>query len=357
MDDFGRKLLDELLRTPSPSGREQEIQRLIAERMSQVADSVEPDVHGNLILGINTGAPRRVLLDGHCDQIGFSVRHIDADGYLTVDTLGGIDDSVLLGERVTIHAESGTILGVFGKKPIHLQESKEKTEVPEPTSMWVDAGFRSREDAEKAVALGDYVTFSLHVNDLRNNRIQAPGLDNKAGLWVILETLRRCSKEKLHVAVYAVSSVQEELGARGALTAGNQLHPEVGITVDVTHASDFPMSDKTSIPCLLGGGPAISRGPSTNPVVGRMLLEAAKRLEIPHQLSPSAGLASNDSKSIQIADSGVAAGDLGIPQRNMHTQAEVCSLDDLENTVAMLVEFVKSIGPDTDFRPFHEKSD
>jgi putative aminopeptidase FrvX len=357
MDDLGRKLLDELLRTPSPSGREQDIQRLIASRMSDVAETIEPDVHGNLILGINTSAPRRVLLDGHCDQIGFSVRSIDSDGYLTVDTLGGIDESVLLGERITIHADSGPLLGVFGKKPVHLQKSKETAEVPEPTSMWIDAGFSSREDAEKIVALGDYVTFSLHVNELRNSRIQSPGLDNKAGLWVVLETLRRCAKEKLNVALYAVSSVQEELGARGALTAATKLSPDVGITVDVTHATDFPTSDKTSVPCLLGGGPAISRGPSTNPVVGRMLLDAAKRLKIPHQISPSAGLAPNDSKSVQIADSGVAAGDLGIPQRNMHTQAEVCSLDDLEHTVAMLVEFVKSIGPETDFRPFNAKSD
>jgi endoglucanase len=220
--------------------------------------------------------------------------------------------------------------------------------------MWIDIGANNADEVFEKVALGDYITFQLHINELANRKLQAPGLDNKAGLFVVLETLKRCAKEKLNVALYGLSSVQEELGSRGASTATTRLSPEVGITIDVTNASDDPgNTEKTTLPCLLGKGPSISRGPNTNPVVARMLVEAAKRKNIPYQTAPSAKLAGNDSKAIQTADSGVATGDLGIPNRNMHTQAEICSLDDIQATVDVLTEFIISIGPQTDFRPFY----
>jgi putative aminopeptidase FrvX len=354
MDANAREFLDTLLMTPSPSGQEQKIQRLIHQRMKEHCQSIEPDLHGNLILGINSDAKRRVLIDGHCDQIGFTVKYIDPQGYIYVDPLGGVDESVLMGERMTIHTRSGPILGVFGKKAVHLQTPKETAQVPLPKDMWIDIGANSADEVRECVSLGDYITFQLHINHLAKNKIQAPGLDNKIGLFVVLETLRRCAREKLDVAVFALSAVQEELGSRGAVTATSRLSPEVGITVDVTNASDDPgNTQKSTVPCLLGKGPCISRGPNTNPVVSHMLCEAAKRLKVPFQISPSAQLAGNDSKAIQTADSGVATADVSIPQRNMHTQAEVCSLDDVDCTVELLVEFLRSIRPETDFRPFH----
>lgn len=354
MDRDARALLDGLLTTPSPSGREHVIQRWIHRHIAGYVETAEPDVHGNLLLGVNTKAERKILLDGHCDQIGFMVKYVDPEGFIYVDTLGGIDGAVLLGERVTIHAAEGPILGVFGRKPIHLQTTQELTQLPATKSMWIDIGANSSEEVFRRIKLGDYVTFQLHVNDLANNKVQAPGLDNKAGLFVVLQTLKRCAKEKLDVAVYGLSAVQEELGCRGASTAAARLCPDVGITVDVTHASDDPSStDKSMVPCLLGKGPRISSGPNTNPVVNRLMTDAAKRLNIPWQAAPSAKLAGNDSKEIQTAGAGVAAGDLGIPNRNMHTQGEVCSLDDIDATVELLVEFIRSVKPETDFRPFH----
>jgi endoglucanase len=355
MDTAGRQFLDELLMTASPTGAEQAIQRLIRDRMNDVAETVETDLHGNLILGINTSAPRRVMLAGHCDQLGFLIKYISNDGYLYLDTLGGHDYGVLLGAHLVIHGRNGPVIGIVGRKAIHLQSSKEMTEIPPLKRIWVDIGARSKEEAEEHVRLGDYATVRLGVTDLLNGRIAAPGLDNKAGLFVCLEVLRRCAREKLDVALYAVSTVQEEIGSRGASTAAFALNPEVGIAVDVVNATDDPSlgSPQQEVQCRLGGGPALSIGPNTNPMVGKMLCAASERLKIPQQPAPLGQAAANDAKPIQTERKGIAAASVGIPQRNMHTQVEVCAVQDIEDSVRLLVEFVRSIRAETDFRPMY----
>jgi endoglucanase len=208
----------------------------------------------------------------------------------------------------------------------------------------------------EVVRLGDFVTFPLQVTELRNGLISAPALDDKTGLWVCLEVLRQCAERGCEVGLYTVSTVQEEIGSRGAATATNKLSPDVGIAVDTIPATDDPGYDlppQQYVPCKLGQGPTISTGPGTNPVVGRMLTEAAGRLNVPYQPDPSGTTAPNDARVIQIADSGVAAASVGIPQRNMHTQVEIVHTEDLDNAVAVLVEFIGSITEETDFRPFN----
>lgn len=354
MEPESYQLFEDLLLTCSPSGNEQTIQRLIHSRMRWCVPFLEPDIYGNLLLGTNTEAQFRVLLDGHCDQIGFLVRHISEDGFLFVDQVGGIDETVLLGARLIVHSLDGPIPGVIGKKAIHLQTSEQRNRVPEPETMWIDVGARSREELEQVIPLGCYATFEPRVTQLRNDRLLAPGLDNKAGLFVVLETLKRCASQSLNVALYVSSSAQEELGLRGAGVVGNRLNPHIGITVDVTHALDDPgITDKTVIPCDLGKGPTVSAGPNTNPVVAHRLREAAKRRKIPIQSMPQAKLAGNDSKKLQVAGSGVATANLGVPNRNMHTQAEVCSLADIEAAVELLVEFITTLEDDIDLTPFN----
>lgn len=353
MSPAGRKFLEELLLTPSPTGNERTIQRLIRERFAGVAQSIETDLHGNLLLGVHTDKPRRVMLAGHCDQLGFLVKYISPAGYLTLDAIGGVDNGTLLGERITIYGRHGPIAGVVGRKPIHFQLTKEMSEVPSPNNIWVDIGASDAEDACEHVRIGDYATVQLGVTELMHDRIASPALDNKAGLWVCLETMRRCADEDLNVAVYAVSTVQEEIGARGADTAAYELHPEIGIAVDTYQATDDPSgtAPQQQTPIQLNGGPAIVTGPNVNPRVGHMLYASARRLGLRHQVCPVARATGDCANAIQIARGAIATASVGIPQRNMHTQAEVCALDDLENTVRLLVDFLKSIGPDTDFRP------
>lgn len=354
MNDEAKTFLFDLLETPSPSGFEGALQKKVADRARSFGAAVEVDPLGNLIAGINTGARRKVMLSGHCDQIGFIVTKIDSSGFIHVDSVGGADEATLLGERVVVHSRSGPIRGVFGKKATHLQTKAEKDKVPLMEDVWICVGAKDKQDAERWIEPGDYVTFTLGVTQLANGLVSAPGLDNKAGLFVILEALRLCAKEKLGVAIYGVSTVQEELGGRGAESAARQIRPDIGVTVDVTHASDEPgtQGEKAMPPVRLGGGPVIPRGPGVSPVIGRLMEEAAGRAEIGFQLSPSGKPAPNDSKSVQIAPSAVAVIDLGIPNRNMHTQAEICDLADINATVRLLVDFLKRLDEKTPLAPF-----
>ena len=347
--DFLYRLLD----TPSPTGSEQKIQRVVKERMKKYADLIESDLHGNLIIGLNSKAKRKVMLAGHCDQIGLMVKHISKEGFLYVSALGGIDVGVLFAAHVTVHTKGGPLDGVIGRKPIHLQSADERSKLTlDLDNVWIDIGVKSQKEAQKRVEIGDSVTFKLGVTELASNLVCSPGLDDKAGLFVAMETLRLCAEAKLAVGLYAVSTVQEEVGLRGARTSAFSIDPEVGIAIDVAHSSDNPGNEgPKAVPCKLGAGPSISRGPSTNPVVERMLVAAAKKGKIPYQPAPSAGMLGNDANALQVSRAGVAVASIGIPNRYMHTQSEVCSLDDLENSAKLLAAFVKSINTKTDFKP------
>ncbi|MCB0338380.1 MAG: M42 family metallopeptidase [Bdellovibrionales bacterium] len=353
MQSESKKFLYKLLNTPSPSGYEQRIQRVVRTRMSKYADTIETDLHGNVIVGVNTRAKLRVMLAGHCDQIGFMVTHISEKGFIYVAPLGGIDTGVLPGSHVTIFTEKGEIKGVIGRKPIHLQSEQERGRAKiEIGDVWIDVGAKSRKEIEKIVQIGDPATFTLGITELRNGMVASPGLDDKVGLFVAMEALRLCAKANISVALYAVSTVQEEVGLRGARTAAYGIDPTVGIAIDVTHAFDNPGGErKRAASIALGKGPCVVRGPNVNPVVEKRLIAAAKKAKIAYQLEPNSRPLSNDANALQVNRAGVAAASIGIPNRYMHTQSEVCSLKDLEDAAKMLAEFVKQLGAKSDFRP------
>jgi len=356
MDQRAKDFLYQLLSTPAPSGAEGAIQQLIADHLEGVADTIESDLHGNLILGLNPSTPRKVMLAGHCDQIGFMVVKIDTTGFLLVEPVGGIDEGVVSGSRVIVLTKGGPVEGVFGKNPIHLQDNKQSSTVPTLNNMWIDVGAKDRADAERRVAPGDYVTFKPGACELLNDRVTAPALDNRAGLFAVLEAFRLCAEADLKVALYAVSTVQEEIGSRGAGTATSALSPEVGIACDVTFAYDDPAtSGRTKAACVIGGGPCISHGPNTSPTVEQLMKEAADRIGVKYQPAPTGDLEGNDAKAVQESDSGVATATVGIPNRNMHTTAEVCSLSDIDAAARLMAAFATAITPDTDFRPFRPK--
>jgi putative aminopeptidase FrvX len=356
MNQSSRQFLYELLRTPSPTGAEQPIQRMIHDRFKGVAHAMEPDVHGNLILSLNPKAERKIMLAGHVDQIGFLVKYVSPEGYIYLDALGGTDSGVVLGAHLVVHTKDGPVEGVVGRKPVHLQKGPEIQQIPTKDKIWLDIGATDDRQVRGRVAIGDYVTFRLQVTELQNDLIAAPGLDDKAGLFVCLEALRACAEAGCQVGLHVACTVQEEIGSRGAATATSKLSPDVGIAVDTIPATDDPGYDlpvQQYFPCKLGAGPTISTGPNTNPVVGRMLVDAAARAGVAYQPDPSGSTAPNDARMIQTADSGVAAASVGIPQRNMHTQVEIVSLSDLDAAARLLVEFVRSVDARTDFRPFY----
>ncbi|MBM3892296.1 MAG: M42 family metallopeptidase, partial [Verrucomicrobia bacterium] len=218
MNPDSKAFLKALVETPSPSGYEQPVQQLVRDRIRLWCDEVKTDVMGNVIGIRNLGGRPRVMLAGHCDQIGFIVRYITEDGFLYVDKIGGVDPVVATSHRVVIMAKQGTVPGVVGRKAIHLMDEEDRKRVPKLEDLYIDIGATSKRDAEKMVALGDAGVFMQPYAELAHNRVVSMAFDNKMGTWVVAETLRLLHGRKFDAAIIGVSTVQEEIGARGAQT-------------------------------------------------------------------------------------------------------------------------------------------
>jgi endoglucanase len=356
MDDASHAFLRRLLETPSPSGFEQPVQQVVREYARPFADEVTTDRHGNVIAarptqGHDTRVPR-VMLAGHCDQIGLMVQHIDGDGFLYVQPIGGWDMQILLGQYLTVWTKDGPVTGVVARKAIHLMTPEERNKVPQFSDVWVDIGAKDKDEAAKLVRPGDPVTFALGYRALRNGLAAAPAMDDKVGLWVCVEALRRLHGRPLAAGVYAVSTVAEEIGLRGATTATYAINPTVGIAVDVCHATDTPGADKKQVGDVkCGGGPVLFRGPNISPRVFDLLEVTATKHGIPIQFAGSPRATGTDGNVMQISREGVAVGIVGIPNRYMHSPVEVVHHDDLSNAAALLAEFCAAVGPDTNFIP------
>ncbi|HRW05195.1 MAG TPA: hypothetical protein P5121_08890, partial [Caldilineaceae bacterium] len=229
METQAHDFLKALLNAPSPSGYEEPAQAVVRDYVATFADEVKTDLHGNVIAGKNVDAPVRVLLAGHCDQIGLVVTHIDDKGFLYTKPIGGWDPQQLIGQRMTVWTKSGAVPAVIARKPIHLLDTDERKKVVKLEELWLDIGATDRDDAAGIVRIGDPVTLELGYQELRNGLANAPAMDNSTGVWIVIEALRRAAQKPLNVAAYAVSTVQEEIGLRGAQTSTFGVDPLIGI--------------------------------------------------------------------------------------------------------------------------------
>ncbi len=357
MHDQSHAFLKQLLETPSPSGFERPIQDVVRAWARPFADEVRTDRHGNVLAvrhpPVGTpGEPLRVMLAGHCDQIALMVQHIDDNGYLYVQPIGGWDMQILLGQNLTVWARGGPIHGVLSRRAPHLLTGEERNKVPNWTDVWIDVGARDRKDGEELVTPGDPVTFTLGYRPLRNGLASSPAMDDKVGLWVVMEALRLLHGRPLRASIYCVSTVQEEIGLRGATTSAYGINPQVGIAVDVCHATDTPGNDKKTLgDTRLGAGPVLFRGPNINPRVLERLQESARAREIAVQVRGVPRATGTDANAMQLSRDGVATGLIGIPNRYMHSPVEVVHLDDLDRAAQLLAEFCLSVRPEDDWTP------
>ena len=348
LESAAREFLFRLLKTPSPSGYEQPIQHLVREYLAGCADTVTTDSHGNVIGAKNAAAATRMLLAGHCDQIGLIIQYIDADGFISVQPIGGWDPSQLVGSRVAIWTASGPVTGVMSRKPIHLLTEEERKVIPKMKDLWIDIGAENKADCESVVRVGDAVTLELEVRQLRHNLACSVAMDDKVGLWAVLEGFRRAvAAGPLPCALFVASTVQEEIGLRGAQTSCYGVDPHVAIAVDVTHATDCPTIDKKAEGDIaLGKGPVIYRGPNMHPGVVDRLFAAAKAGDIPVQTGASGRAQPNDAHVLQTTRAGVATGLVSVPNRYMHSAVETISLDDADHTADLLAAFIRGLeGP------------
>lgn len=342
-------LLD-LLGASSPSGHEFEAQAVIEKYISPVAASLKKDVLGNRIATIHPEGSPRVLMTGHMDEIGFIIRHVSKDGFLFFDTIGGHDVGLISGRKVRILTKHGLVYGVTGRRAIHLLTAEERKQLPKLESMWIDIGAQTREEALERVSIGDTVVYDNEPFYVGDGLLSARGIDDRGGTYVVQEVLRRLAKKKLAASLTSVSTTQEEIGTRGAMTAAYEVHPDVGIAVDVGHATDFPDGDSNKLgEFKLGSGPILARGPNICPKVFDLLKSCAERLKIPYQVEAESGPTGTDARVIQMSREGVATGLVSIPLRYMHTPHELVCLDDIEWCVQLLAEFVQSLKPNETF--------
>ena len=352
MNSQAQNFLKSILTTPSVTGFEEPVQRLVRDYASPFADSIRTDIHGNVIAARNPDAPFRVMLAGHCDQIGLIVNYIDKEGFIYVLTVGGWDIQNLVGVRVKIWTSKGPVDGIIGKKPIHLMDDEDRKKVPKIKDLWVDIGAKDKEEAEQIVSVGDPITVELEYRKLRNNMIAAPATDDKSGVWVVMEALRRIDPSKLKVGVFAVSTVQEEIGVRGAITSAFGIDPHVGIATDVTFATDCPtVEKKENGDVKLGGGPVLTRGPNITTKLANSLVDVAKQHEIPVQIVAEGKVTGTDARAIQVNRSGVATALLSVPNRYMHTAVEMISLHDIDYTADLMARYCESIEPGVSYIP------
>ncbi|MCH2201930.1 MAG: M42 family peptidase, partial [Fuerstiella sp.] len=182
--------LKDLLATPGTSGFEQDVQDVVRQFVSSFADETWTDVHGNVLCTVNETASPRILLDAHCDQIGLIVRHIDDNGFIRVNAVGGWDMQILLGQRMLIHTQNGSIPGIIARKPVHLLKEAERKTVPTISELWIDIGASSHEEASQLVRIGDSATPEPSLRELQNGRLSGVAMDDRTGLWVIFTALR-----------------------------------------------------------------------------------------------------------------------------------------------------------------------
>jgi endoglucanase len=355
MEKQALSLLQNLVATPTPTGFEYDGMRLLADYLKSAGvPNLSIDLHGNLRACLNPGAPIRVMIEGHCDEIGFMVQHVDDDGFLYMTPLGGVTVPTLAAERIVIQGKAGPVYGVFGVRPPHLMSAKDREKVApqEMKDLAVDIGAKTRANALELVELGNPAVVDAGWRPLANNRVACRGFDNRIGAFIVAEAMRRLAGQKLNVALHMVASVQEEVGLVGGITAAYDINPHIGFCVDVTFATDAQKEDrKVAGDIRIGDGPVMGIGPTYHTRLNSLVLSAAEAQKIAVQRQVRGRGTGTCAWAMRMSRSGSAVAQLSIPLRYMHSPVELLSLDDAARTIDLLCASLLAIPADINLHP------
>ena len=345
MDTYS--LLKSLIDIPCPSGYENGLQKTIIDIVSPLVDKIELDVQGNLVAykkakSVNS---KTLMFIAHADEVGLLVQYIEDDGYIRFSKIGGVDIQILKGRNVVILHEKKEISGVIGVRPIHMEneDSKHKVDISE---LWIDIGTCSKAETESLVSIGDPIIMDSKLSRLTNNKVSGKACDDKAGIVTLIKALEVLKQNQIESQynIVLVISVQEEVGARGATTASFNINPDIGIAIDVAHATDYPTINKAKHGDIrLGGGVIIPTSADTSRSIQAKFKDIAMSQNIPFQSLAISGQSGTDAQAIQISRGGCLVGLLSIPCRYMHSPAEVISFTDIEYAAKLIVEFCRVV--------------
>ena len=341
--DFLYTLLDNM----SVSGNEIELQKKVIDEMKPFCDEIRTDYTGNVVSVLNPDADFKVMLCGHIDEIGLVVSHIMESGLIKVMKAGGIYPRTYPGHQVVIHGYGGIVYGaVVNSKAMGKEDLKD-------SDLIIDIGAKDKEDARKYVQEGDPVHLHTYHQEMLNGYLSARAIDDRGGAFIVLEALKRAKEKGCKIGVYSVTTVGEETSLRGAHWAANRVKPDVAIIVDVTYATDYPGTNpEESGDVKLGKGPVICNSSMANKKVNEFLKACAKEKNIPYQMETFIGRTHTDADQIHFAGEGFVTALLSLPLRYMHSPSEVCHLDDIENAIELLAEFLCKVSDKTEFDPF-----
>ncbi|MEZ4631776.1 MAG: M20/M25/M40 family metallo-hydrolase [Deinococcales bacterium] len=303
------------------------------------------DSYGNSFAQFHEGASHHVMLAGHIDEIGLIITYIDDEGFLYIKTVGGWDSQQLVGQRVRVVGFKGQeLLGVIGKKPIHLMKASDRDKVSLVEDMWIDIGAKNKTEALQYVRVGDFAVIEQPLIELLNGRLVSKAIDNRIGAYIVLEAAKRAASQSDKVAISAVATVQEEIGGIGAYVASYRLKPDVAIAVDVTHATDVPgINKKQDGEVPLASGACLSIGSYVHRGTLDKLIEVAKAGGVGYTLEPAPRNTYTDADDIAKNRHGVPSAVVSIPNRYMHSPNEMIDIADVEALISLIEAFILNL--------------
>jgi endoglucanase len=338
-------VLEKLSDANGVTGREDQVRRLMKKYLKPYVDEVREDKLGNLI-AFKKGkkdAPT-VMLAAHMDEVGLMIKNIKKKGFLQFTKIGGMDDRILLAQKVIVHTDKGPLPGIIGSKPVHIQKEEERKKVIEADKLFIDVGAKTKEEAEKmGVQVGDTVSFDTKFCRLSGNVVLGKAFDDRIGCAILVEVLKKLPEVDCNL--YVVGTIQEEVGLRGATIAAFQIMPDLGIALDASVAGDMPGVGEGEAPAKMGAGPVVTvadAGLIAHPRVLRLIIESAKKNKIPYQLETGIRGAT-DAARIALSREGVPSGVVSVPARYIHSPGAVLNLDDAEKAVDLVVSTIINV--------------
>jgi putative aminopeptidase FrvX len=336
------------------SGAEEEVADYVRTEMEGYYDQYHSDSLGNqFFIKKGKNPDLKIMLSAHMDEIGFIVQYIDELGFVYFAPAGMHDPRMVINQVLTIHTENGNVQGITGGKPAHIVSAEEAQKAIPLSELFIDIGTSSKDETEAlGVQIGDYITFNRQGQFMNNGKVfTGKAVDDRSGVAVMMEVMKRLKDKETEATVYGVASVQEEVGIRGAGPDAFYAKPDIAPAIDVTLAGGTPGIEKKQIPVELGKGPAIKffdwaphSGMIGNSVPRRLskkLVDVAKDNSIPFQREVLLNGAT-DGWAISLSGEGVATGCVSLPSRYIHSATGCVHLDDLENAVALIVSFIEA---------------
>lgn len=348
VEDFTLSLVDVLENLSNANGitgKEDEVRNIMKKYLKPHVDEIREDRLGNLIT-LKKGRKNTptVMIAAHMDEVGLMIKNIKKKGFLQFTKIGGLDDRVLLAQKVVVHTEKGPLKGIVGAKPVHIQNEEEKKKVIDADKLFIDVGAEDKEDAEKmGVQVGDVVSFDTKFSKISDSVVMGKAFDDRVGCAVLIEVMKKIKNTNCNV--YAVGTIQEEVGLRGATIAAFQLKPDLGIALDASVSGDTPGIAEGEAPAKMGEGPVLTvadAGLITHPKVLRLLIDSAKQSGIAYQLETGIR-GTTDAARIALSRDGVPCGVVSTPARYIHSPAAIMNIKDVEKTVDLVVSVIENV--------------